>query len=77
MAELYQLYADKQAQIENVVRGLVTSGMISMEEADQLESLVPGEIANLDPNIIFDLDPSSHGSKIAFRAIVTGKVTLS
>ena len=72
MAELYQLYADKQAQIENVVRGLVTSGMISMEEADQLESLVPGEIANLDPNIIFDLDPSSHGSKIALEAALAG-----
>lgn len=72
MAELYQLYADKQAQIENVVSGLLTSGMISMEEADHLESLVPGEIAQLDPNIIFDLDPSNHGSKIALEAAMAG-----
>jgi hypothetical protein len=72
MAELYQMYADKQSQIESVVNGLLTSGMISMEEANELESLVPGEIQNLDPNIIFDLDPSNHGSKIALEAALAG-----
>lgn len=72
MAELYQMYADKQAQIENVVKGLLASGMISMEEADHLESLVPGEIHNLDPNIIFDLDSSTHGSKLALEAAMAG-----
>lgn len=72
MAELYQLYAEKQTQIENVVQGLLHSGMISMEEAQEIEKLVPGELANIDPNIIFDLDPSTHGSKIALEAALAG-----
>ena len=63
---------DRITTLQTLLNELKTKGTISMESADLIERLVPGEIGQQDSDIMFDLDESEEGLPIAMEAGLAG-----
>lgn len=63
---------DRITALQTLLSELKTKGTISMESADLIERLVPGEIGQQDSDFMFDLDESEEGLPIAMEAGLAG-----
>lgn len=72
MKEYYLTLSEQRDSLEALVHKLRVSGCISLETADELNSLVPGQIQAIDPDVEFDYEDSTQGHNIALEAAVTG-----
>ena len=63
---------DKIERLQYIIDRIASSGTISMESADAIEREVPGVIASIDPDIMFDIDESETGVGIALEASIEG-----
>ena len=63
---------DKIDRLQSILDRIASSGTISMESADAIEREVPGIIASIDPDIMFDIDESEEGVGIALEASIEG-----
>lgn len=63
---------DRISTLENLLSELKTKGTISMESADMIERLVPGELGQIDSDVIFDVDESENGFPVAMEAGLEG-----
>lgn len=63
---------DKIERLQSIIDRIASSGTISMESADAIEREVPGAIASIDPDIMFDIDESETGVGIALEASIEG-----
>jgi hypothetical protein len=63
---------DRITTLQTLLNEIKSKGTISMESADLIERLVPGEIGQHDSDIMFDLDESEEGVPIAMEAGLAG-----
>ena len=63
---------DRINALQTLLNEIKTKGTISMESADLIERLVPGEISQQDSDFMFDLDESEEGLPIAMEAGLAG-----
>lgn len=54
--------------LEKAMQELKHRGTISLESADEIERLIPGEMSELDSNIMFDVEESENGYSVAMEA---------
>lgn len=72
MLEYYQKLALDEAAISRMVDKLKTTGMVSMEDADAINNMLPGEIREVDPDVEFDFEESTEGHGVALEAAMNG-----
>lgn len=63
---------DKVERLQHIIDHIASTGTVSMESADAIEREVPGAIAELDPDFMFEIDESEEGAGLALEASIEG-----
>ena len=72
MKEYFQILGREEDNLTRLVQKLQTTGLISMETADEINSLLPGEMSQINPDVEFDFDDSELGHGVALEAAMNG-----
>ena len=59
---------DKMEMLDGIVNQLLLTRTVSMETADLINQIVPGEISSIDDEFVFELDEDENGFPLALEA---------